>query len=59
MPAHVAPLAAIFNLPTFWICVWIGLLTATVAIVWLLRTKLHDAKPNVPPRSIELRLLKR
>src|SRR5690348_1648353 len=45
MPAHAAPLAAIFNLPTFWICVWIGLLTATVAIVWLLRTKLRDAKP--------------
>ena len=45
MPAHVAALAAIFNLPTFWICVWIGLLAATVAIVWLLRTKLRDAKP--------------
>ena len=45
MPARLAPLAALFNLPTFWICIWIGLLAATVAIVWLLRTKLRDAKP--------------
>ena len=43
MPAPIAPLAALFNLPTFWICIWIGLLAATIAIVWLLRTKLCDA----------------
>ena len=44
MPANVAPLAALFNLPTFWIIVWIALLATTVAIVWLLRTKLREIK---------------
>jgi hypothetical protein len=46
MPADFAPtpLAALVNLPTFWIVVWVGLLAATIAIVWLLRTRLRNVK---------------
>ncbi|WP_428306775.1 hypothetical protein [Lacipirellula sp.] len=46
MPLHQSlPLATLLQLPTFWICVWIGLLTATVAIIWLIRTRLRNIKP--------------
>jgi hypothetical protein len=46
MPARPAPLlAAWLNLPAIWIVIWIALLAATIAIVWLLRTKLREIKP--------------
>ena len=46
MPAARSwPLAALLDLPTTWIVIWIGLLTTTVAIVWLLRTRLSHIKP--------------
>lgn len=44
MPANFSPLAALLNLPTFWIVIWIGLLALTIGIVWLLRTKLREIK---------------
>jgi hypothetical protein len=44
MSSDLTPLAALLNLPTLWIFVWIGLLAATIAIVWLLRTKLREIK---------------
>jgi len=44
MPADFTPLAALLNLPTVWIFIWVGLLAMTIAIVWLLRTKLREIK---------------
>ena len=44
MPADFTPLAALLNLPTVWIVIWVGLLAMTIAIVWLLRTKLREIK---------------
>lgn len=45
MPADLAPcLASLLNLPTFWVVVWVGLLAATIAIVWLLRTRLREIR---------------
>lgn len=43
-PYSTLPLAALLNLPTIWIIIWVCLLTATIAIVWLLRTRLRDIK---------------
>lgn len=43
--ALALPVAALLDLPTTWIVIWVGLLALSIALVWLLRTRLSHIKP--------------